>query len=60
MKIKIFPLKFMSNYDIFVNLCDAIQLNKAAKLVSEPDTVTINNTVKTLKKGRCICDKLSE
>ncbi len=60
MKIKIFPLKMMSNYDVFVNLCNTIHLNKIAQQVSKPDTVTINNTVKTLKKGRCICDKLSE
>jgi hypothetical protein len=61
MKImKIFPLRFMSNFDILIDLCKAIPSQKTPKIVSEPDTAIINGMVKTLKKGRNICDKLSE
>ncbi len=58
--MKIFPLKPMSNIDIWKNLYRIMQKQNATKLVSEPDTAIINGTVKTLKKGRSICDMLSE
>ena len=58
--MRILNVKFMSNFDVLANLFKTISAHKTARLVSEPDTVTINNTVKTLKKGRSICDKLSQ
>lgn len=59
--MKIFPLTPMSKLDLFINLCKAIPSKKATKTpVSHSDVAIINNTVKTLKKGRNICDKLSE
>ena len=58
--MKIFPLRLMSNYDIMVNLKNILQSNRATKSLSKPDTVIIDNKVKTLKKGRSICEKLSE
>ena len=30
--MKIFPLKPMSNYDVLVNLCNIIHLNKTARI----------------------------
>jgi len=53
---KIFPVKLMSNYDVFMNFCK-IKSTKTTSLVSEPDVAIINNMVKTLKEGRNICEK---
>ena len=58
--IKIFPVKLMSNIDVWKNLYRIMQKQNVTKLVSESDTAIINGTVKTLKKGRSICDMLSE
>lgn len=58
--MKVFSVKLMSNYDIISNFFNAISHNKITKPASEPDSVLINNTIKILKKGRNICDKLSE
>lgn len=58
--MKIFPIKLMSKFDILLNLCKVMDMQKAAKITSEPDMAIINGTIKTLKKGRNICDKLSE
>jgi hypothetical protein len=58
--IKIFPVKLMSNYDILQNLCRIMPKQNTIKMVSKSDTAIINGAVKTLKKGRSICDMLSE
>lgn len=58
--MKIFPLRPMSAYDRMKNLCNIIanqSKNKTNKL--ESDIVTFNEN-KPLKKGRSICDMLSE
>ena len=57
--MKIFPLKPMSAYDRIKSLCYIIanQAKKTNKL--ESDIVTLNEN-KPLKKGRSICDMLSE
>lgn len=57
--MKIFPLKPMSAYDRIKSLCYIIanQAKKTNKL--ESDIVTLNENP-PLKKGRSICDMLSE
>ena len=58
--MKIFPLTPQSKLDLFINLIESIPIKSIKNIASKPDEVIINNTVKTLKKGRSICDKLSE
>ena len=61
MKImKICPIKFRSNFDILIDLCKVMPPQKTTKTVAEPDAAIIKGAVKTLKKGRNICEKLSE
>lgn len=57
--MKIFPLKPMSTYDRFRNIYKIMtQASKKAQNI-EPDVVNFSEN-KTLKKGRSICDMLSE
>lgn len=57
--MKIFPLRPMSAYDRIKSLCNIIanQVKKTNKLESD---IVILNENKPLKKGRNICDMLSE
>ncbi len=58
--MKIFPIIPMSKLDVFIELCKIMPQKTLKQEISKPDIAVINNTVKTLKKGRSICDKLSE
>ena len=58
--MKIFPLTPQTSLDILMNFFKSIPGQTLNKIPSKPDEVIINNTVKTLKKGRSICDKLLE
>ena len=57
--VRIFPIRPMSNYDIIKNFFGIVL--KSAKNCNSgtTDVVTINKT-NQLKKGRNICDRLSE
>lgn len=57
--VRIFPLRPMSTYDKFRNLYNIIVKSSKNMNNVSSDIVSIENTTK-LKKGRSICDMLSE
>lgn len=57
--MKIFPLKPMSNYDRVINICKILACSPQKVKNLESDVVALSEN-KSLKKGRSICDMLSE
>ena len=58
--MKIFPLKPMSAYDRIINLYN-IMTNQTPKKINRLESdIVIFNENKSLKKGRSVCDMLSE
>lgn len=57
--MKIFPIKPMSNLDRIINICKILTKTPMKMKNLESDIASFSEN-KTLKKGRSICDKLSE
>ena len=57
--MKIFPLKPMSNYDRIANICKILNNSVARAKNVKSDIVTAESN-KQLKKGRSVCNMLSE
>lgn len=57
--MKIFPIKPMSTLDRIINICKILTKTPMKMKNLESDIASFSEN-KTLKKGRSICDKLSE
>lgn len=57
--MKIFPLRPLSNFDKVANLYKIV-VNQTPKNIKELDSDVVSISEKPLKKGRSICDMLSE
>ncbi len=57
--MKIFPITPLSNFDKIRNIYSLIKKTPKAPSSVKTDIVSLGNNHK-LKKGRCICDMLSE
>lgn len=57
--MKIFPLRPLSTFDRAINLYKII-VNQPPKNIKIFDSDVVNISEKPLKKGRSICDMLSE
>lgn len=57
--MKIFPLRPMSNLDRMINICKLLSNSSGKIKTLESDVATLSEN-KPLKKGKNVCDMLSE